>query len=54
MIGSKGYEGKSFKDSLSYEIPKITIADLVDEFLENSKTREKKEAEKNIGKEPGE
>ncbi len=54
MIGNKGYEGKSFKDSLSYEIPKITMADLADEFLENSKAREKKKAENNIGKEPGE
>ena len=25
---NKGYEGKDFKDSLSYKIPKITIADL--------------------------
>ena len=45
MIKNKGYEGKSFK---------ITMADLVDEFLENSKAREKKKAENNIGKEPGE
>ncbi len=51
---NKGYEGKDFKDSLSYKIPKITIADLADEFLENSKAREKKKIEKNIGKEPGE
>ena len=50
MIGNKGYESKSFKDSLSYEIPKITMADLVDEFLENSKAREKKKAENNIRK----
>ena len=54
MIGNKGYEGKNFKDSLRYEMPKITMADLADEFLENLKAREKKKIEKNIGKEPGE
>ena len=43
MIGNKGYEGKNFKDSLRYEMPKITMADLADEFLENLKAREKKE-----------
>ena len=44
MIGNKGYEGKNFKDSLRYEMPKITMADLADEFLENLKmnTREDK------------
>ena len=52
MIGNKGYEGKSFKDSLSYEIPKITMADLVDEFLENSKAREKRKPRTISGKNP--
>ena len=47
MIGSKGYKGNSFKDSLSYKIPKITIADVVDEMLENSKKRQEKKDEKN-------
>ena len=45
MIGNKGYEGKNFKDSLRYEMPKITMADLADEFLENLKAREKKKIE---------
>ena len=54
MIGNKGYKGKNFKDSLRYEMPKITMADLADEFLENLKAREKKKIEKNIGKEPRE
>ena len=35
-------------------MPKITMADLADEFSENLKAREKKKIEKNIGKEPGE
>ena len=51
MAENKGYEGKNFKDSLSYKIPKITISDLVDEFLENSKAREKK-LKKISGKNP--
>ena len=46
MIGNKGYEGKNFKDSLRYEMPKITMADLADEFLENLKAREKKKIKK--------
>ena len=57
MIGNKGYKSKNFKDSLSYELPKITIADVVEEFLENAKQREKNKNSKkddNIGKEPGE
>lgn len=52
MIGNKGYEGKNFKDSLRYEMPKITMADLADEFLENLKAREKKKIEKISGKNP--
>ena len=52
MIGSKGYEGKSFKDSISYKLPKITIFDVAEECEENRKNKQKKN--KDIGKEPGE
>ena len=54
MTENRGYKVSSFKDSLrDYKYKKITIADLVNEHLENSKRRANRNKE-NIGKEPGE
>ena len=54
MVKNRGYKESSFKDSLrDFKYKKITIADLVDEHLENSKYRANRNKE-NIGKEPGE
>lgn len=53
MIGSKGYKENSFKDSISYRLPRVTIFDVAEECEENRKNKQK-EKNKNIGKEPGE
>lgn len=55
MIGSKGFkENKnSFKKRITYKTPSITIADIVEEMLENDRQKLKDEID-NIGKEPGE
>lgn len=55
MIGSKGFkENKnSFKKRITYKIPSITIADIVEEMLENDRQKLKDKTDI-IGKEPGE
>ena len=39
MLSNKGYKENNFRDSLSYKLPKITAADLADEFIQNSNKR---------------